>query len=111
MSKTFKYLDKSTLEKINHISETIYHYNRTLPQRVIDMLDPERFILISFNMLHEHIAGKIAEPHMRCVMYPAGQPALSPLILDMPLPLYDALPTHTVEEAEETTQATATSGV
>jgi hypothetical protein len=101
MSKTFKYLDKALLEKINHISETVFHYNRTIPQLVIDRLDPERFILVSFNMVHEHIAGKIAEPHMRCVMYPAGQQELSPLILDMNMALYDVLPTHTIEDEEK----------
>lgn len=97
MSKTFKYLNKELLDKINHISTTIYKYNRTIPQDVIDALDPEKFVIITFTMLHEHIAAKPADPHVRCMMQQeANQPY--PMILDVPMELYDALPSHTIEE-------------
>lgn len=97
---TVKYLNKELLEKINHISETIFKYNRTIPQSIIDKLDPELLIVVSFSMLHEHIAGKPADPHMRCVLY-AGPDAPNPLILDMEMGLYDMLPTYTAEEKPE----------
>ena len=100
MAHTFKYLNKDLLNKINHISTTIFKYNRTIPQSVIDALDPDNFIVVTFNMLHEHIAGKPADPHMRCILY-AGPDAPEPLILDMEMGLYDMLPTYTAEENKE----------
>lgn len=112
MPKTIKYLTKEILEKINHISTTIYKYNRTIPQHVIDALEPETLIAVTFEMIHEHIAGRPADPHMRCVMQPVGG-AHGMLILDMPMELYDVLPSHTVEDTpnEEHTAANVPQGV
>lgn len=107
MPQTFKYLNKDLLDKINHISETVYHYNRTLPQSAIDALDPEKIIVVTFNMIHEHIAGKPAEPHMRCIVQQETAQPFGPLILDMPMELYDALPSHTIEDNPEAEQTAA----
>jgi hypothetical protein len=113
MPRTFKYLNKELLDKINHTSQTIYHYNRTIPQRVIDALDPEKFVVVTFNMLHEHIAGKPADPHVRCIMQQSAQQPFEPMILDVPMDLYEALPTHTIEDkpTEEQPAAIVPQGV
>jgi hypothetical protein len=100
MSQSFKYLNKEMLDKINHISATIFKYNRTIPQSVIDALDPDNLIVVSFSMVHEHIAGKPVDPHMRCMLY-AGPDAPQPLIVDMEMGLYDLLPTYTPDSETE----------
>lgn len=112
MSKTFKYLTKDLLDKINHISTTIYKYNRTIPQEVIDSLDPEKFVIVTFTMLHEHIAGKPADPHVRCILQQEANP-ITPMILDVPMELYDVLPSHTIEDnpTEEQPAASVPQGV
>ena len=107
MPKKIKYLDKDLLNKINHISQTIYHYNRTIPQHVIDALDPEKFVVVTFNMLHEHIAGKPADPHVRCIMQQSAQQPSEPMILDIPMDLYEVLPTHTIEDKPTAEQTAA----
>lgn len=113
MAQTFKYLNKEILDKINHISTTVYHYNRTIPQDVIDALDPEKFVVVTFSMIHEHIAGKPAEPHMRCILQQAAAQPFGTMILDIPMELYDALPSHTIEktQTEEQTAADMPQGV
>ena len=56
-------------------------------------------------MMHEHINGKAVEPHMRCRIY-AGE--LHPwLILDMDMSVYDFVPEHTIEAAEENEELVA----
>lgn len=114
--KTFKYLDKEVLIKINDISERIYHFNRTIPQHVIDALPADKFFIVTFVMLHEHIAGKAVEPHVRCMIYTGPDSLHGRLILDMETALYDLLPERQLEEmivatdsaAKEKEPATAT---
>lgn len=96
MTQKIKYLDKDLLNKINHISTTIYKFNRTLPQDVVDELDPDALMPITFAMVHEHIAGKAADPHMRCVI--VANPAGRILLLDVAMELYDLLPEHEIDE-------------
>jgi hypothetical protein len=97
--KTFKYLDKELLVKINDISEKVFHFNRTIPARVIDALPADKFFIVTFVMLHEHIAGKAVDPHVRCVIYTGPDSPHGQLILDMETALYDMLPTF--EQADE----------
>jgi len=89
--KKYKYLDKEFLDRINYLSRDVMKYNRSLPQELIDRLPAERFYIITFSMLHEHIAGKPAEPHVRCLIY-GGSDVPNPMILDMEMGLYDMLP-------------------
>jgi hypothetical protein len=90
-TKKYKYLNKEFLNRINHISRDVMKYNRSLPQDLIDRLPEERFYIITFSMLHEHIAGKPADPHVRCLIY-GGPDVPNPMILDVEMGLYDTLP-------------------
>lgn len=89
--RKYKYLDKELLDKINFISRDVLHYNRSLPQSLVDKLPAERFYIITWAMVHEHIAGKPADPHMRCMIY-GGPDVQNPLILDMEMGMYELLP-------------------
>jgi len=93
MSTKYKYLDKHHLNQINHISENVLKYNRTIPQDVIDSLPDDRFFPITFTMLHEHRAGVACEPHVRCIIGARDkndEPVT--LILDIDSALFDVLP-------------------
>lgn len=99
MGNKYKYLDKEVLNNINHVSRDVIKYNRALPQNIIDALPDDKLFPINWCMLHEHIAGKAVEPHMRCMIL---VPILSSpdrnagryqtLILDMEMGLFDLLP-------------------
>jgi hypothetical protein len=92
-----KYLNKEMLQQINRVSERI-GYNRTIPETVIDSLSDDRFFVVMPLMVHEHIMGKPAEPHMRCRIYAgAEQPWL---ILDVNMAIYELIPEHEVEDNE-----------
>ena len=99
--RTVKYLDKELLVKINDISENIYHFNRTIPARVINALPADKFFIVTFVMLHEHIAGKAVDPHMRCMIYTGPDSPHGQLILDIEATLYDLLPTVEQPDAPE----------
>jgi hypothetical protein len=90
-----KYLDKKLLRQINGVSTRI-GYNRTLPESVIESLSDDLLFVVMPLMVHEHIMGKPAEPHMRCRIY-AG-PAHPWLILDVNMSVYEFIPEHDVEE-------------
>lgn len=98
MAKKFKYLDKKYLDIINHISRDVIKYNRALPQEVIDALPEDKFFPIIFTLLHEHIAGKPVEPHVRCMIAvptvdkSGNKTGTDRLLLDMEMGLYDLLP-------------------
>jgi hypothetical protein len=98
MGNKYKYLDKEVLNNINHISRDVIKYNRALPQNIIDALPDDKFFPISWCMLHEHIAGKAVEPHMRCMIVvpalsgPEGAAGRQTLILDIEMGLFDLLP-------------------
>ena len=99
---TYKYLDKNLLERINAVSRDVLKYNRALPQDYVDKLPSDRFYVITWSMIHEHIAGQPAEPHMRCLIY-GGPGVLNPMILDMHMSFYDLLPeTEDQKETEPT---------
>ncbi len=99
MTQKYKYLDKGFLNRINRMSRDVLQYNRSLPQSLVDALPEERFYVITWSMLHEHIAGKPADPHMRCLIY-GGPDVPNPLILDMEMGLYEILPEYEVREKE-----------
>ena len=95
MSETVKYVDKNLLDKINHISSKLMKYNRTIPQEVIDSLPSDKFFIVTPLLVHEHIAGKPADPHMRCRIYTG--PDLEAmrghmLLLDIEMSMYELIP-------------------
>lgn len=98
MATKYKYLDKKILDQINRISRDVINYNRSLPQNVVDALPDNTLFVVTFSMLHEHIAGEPAEPHMRCMLY-CG-PERERLVLDMEMGLYQKLPEYEVTEKE-----------
>jgi hypothetical protein len=102
VSEKIKYVDKNLLDKINHVSDKLMHYNRTIPQEIIDALPADKFFVVIPLLVHEHIAGKRADPHMRCRIYTGpdeeerrGQM----LLLDIEMGMYELIPTfhHTPE--------------
>ena len=99
MSQKYKYLDKGLLNRINRQSRDVLHYNRSLPQSLVDALPEDRFYIITWSMVHEHIAGEQADPHMRCMIY-GGPDVPNHLILDIEMGLYDILPEHEAQEKE-----------
>jgi hypothetical protein len=105
MGNKYKYLDKKYLRQINHISNDVLKYNRTLPDSVIDALPDDKFFPIVFTMLHEHKAGKPCDPHVRCIIAVPKNEALqmTQLILDMDAALFDVLPEVDLPDNEEQT--------
>jgi hypothetical protein len=89
-------VDKNLLDKINYISTRLMKYNRTIPQAVIDSLPSDKFFIVMPLLVHEHIAGKPAAPHMRCRISPG--PDLEELrghmlLLDIEMGMYELIPT------------------
>lgn len=112
MGNKYKYLDKEVLNNINHISRDVIKYNRALPQDIIDALPDDKLFPISWCMIHEHIAGRAVEPHMRCmIVVPAGMGSKShqgrqTLLLDMEMGLFDLLPEVELPDTPVETVAT-----
>jgi hypothetical protein len=87
-----KYLDKHYLQLINHLSQNVLKYNRTIREDVIDSLPSDKFFPITFTMMHEHRAGVACEPHVRCMIAIPYNGGVEQVILDMEAGLYDLLP-------------------
>jgi len=65
------------------------NYNRMLSEAFVRSLPSDLRFPVTFSMLHEHIAGKLADPHVRAIV------ALSPterVSLDVDLDLFNNLP-------------------
>jgi len=95
MSEQIKYVDRNLLEKINHISDKFMHYNRTIPQEIIDSLPSDKFFVVIPLLVHEHIAGKRADPHMRCRIYTGPEEEElrgQMLLLDIEMGMYELIP-------------------
>lgn len=103
MSKKYKYLDKHYLKLINHVSDKILKFNRTLPESVIDDLPDDKFFPITFTLLHEHRAGVPCEPHVRCMIAVPDKETgeMTQLLLDMDMSIYDVLPEVELPSKEE----------
>lgn len=103
-TRKVKYIDKDLLAKINHVSHTIYKYNRTIIPEAIDALPDDKLFPVVFTMLHEHKAGEPCEPHVR-VMFAVPTPGndtglMDRMLLDMDTAFFDMLPE--VEVPDET---------
>lgn len=96
-TQKIKYVNKELLRNINGVSERI-GFNRTIPENIIDALPDDKFYVVMPLMVHEHIMGKAAEPHMRCRIY-AG-PENPWLILDVDMTMYEFIPEHEIESKE-----------
>lgn len=94
MGRKYKYLDKHYLKIINHVSDKILKFNRTLPESVIDELPDDKFFPITFTLPHEHRAGVPCEPHIRCMIAVPDKLTgdMTQLLLDMDLSIFDTLP-------------------
>jgi hypothetical protein len=118
MAQKYKYLDKDILNKINYTSRDIMKFNRALPQEVIDALPADKFFPIIWSMIHEHIAGRAVEPHMRCmIVVPSetgseGQTGRERLLLDMEMGMYDLLPEVELPDSvsDSSKESTTTAG-
>ena len=83
-----KYADKKLLQLINKIS-TGLGYNRLLDSEFLDNLDSDTIYYVTYSFIHEHIAGKPSEPHIRCVFVDGSRGSY---ILDMPNYCFELLP-------------------
>lgn len=94
MSKKYKYFDKEILELVNRISQKVHKFNRTLPARLIDALPNDKIFPIVFTMLHEHKAGVICKPHVRCMFVVPNESNdnVTQLLLDVDMTSFDSLP-------------------
>lgn len=102
MAKKYKYIDKDLLLKINHISDKVLKYNRTLPETVIDALPDDKLFPIVFTLLHEHKAGKPCDPHVRCIIA-VPENVGRQLILDVEMGMFELLPEVEIPDNEENT--------
>lgn len=115
MGKKYKYADKHTLNMANHLARDVLKYNRCVRQECIDALPDDKFFPIVFAMVHEHKAGKLTEPHMRCMFATPLNMGLSTvhgretLLIDVEMGLYDLLPEIELPEeaVEPETETTA----
>ncbi len=93
MARKYKYIDKENLKRINYLSLHVLKYNRAIREDVIDALPDDKLFPITFSMIHEHKAGKICEPHIRCIIaVPGEESPYKQLILDMESGLFNLLP-------------------
>jgi hypothetical protein len=64
-------------------------FNRQLNPDGVAKLDADQKYPVTFSMLHEHIAGELAEPHVRAVV--AVDPTHT-VTLDVEMSLFNSLP-------------------
>lgn len=69
-------------------------YNRTLNRDALESLDPDGTHVVKQLMLHEHKAGVLVEPHVRCDVWMKFLNVDEPLsaIIDIPMDVYLELP-------------------
>lgn len=94
MAEKYKYLDKHYLNMINHVSDKILKFNRTIPQEIIDALPDDKFFPVVFTMIHEHRAGVACEPHVRCIIAvpKISNSEIDRLLLDIDMSIFEILP-------------------
>ncbi len=85
------------------------NYNRQVTDEFINKIVPEADpdqdfnYPIMFSMQHEHIQGKLADPHMRCEILgpwgPENEPIAS-VLLDVDMDLFHKLPDTSIYDEE-----------
>ena len=106
-NKNVRCITKPGLMRVNDHSTRV-GYNRTLDPNKVATLPEDTIYIVTPIMVHEHIGGKLADPHMRCSIY-AG-PEHTWMMLDMSFEYFNKLPRVTelaaladqVPEDEET---------
>lgn len=88
-SKNVRCITKPGLMRVNDSSIGV-GYNRTLDPVAVATLPEDTIYVVTPMMVHEHIAGKIAEPHMRCSIYAGLEHPW--MMLDMSFEYFNQLP-------------------
>lgn len=74
-------------------------FNRQLDdKKLLKVLNPGYVYPVSLTLLHEHIAGKPVEPHIRAMI--VVNPDGDRVMLDISMDMFDALPEFDSDEAE-----------
>ncbi len=87
--KNVRCITKPGLTRVNAHSIRV-GYNRTLDPKAVATLPEDTIYIVTPIMVHEHIGGKLADPHMRCSIY-AG-PEHSWMMIDMSFKYFNTLP-------------------
>lgn len=87
--KNVRCITKPGLTRVNEHSIHV-GYNRTLDPVAVATLPEDTIYIVTPMMVHEHIGGKLADPHMRCSIY-AG-PEHSWMMIDMSFEYFNTLP-------------------
>lgn len=83
-----KYFTKPLLLKAVKLGNK-RNYNRQLNAGAIAKLGDSTLFPVVFSMLHEHIAGKLADPHIRAMVMVSE---VERVMLDVDLNLFNSLP-------------------
>ena len=92
--RTIEYFTKALLLRASREAQEI-GYNRQLNEDALAELEENTCYPVTFSMLHEHIAGKLVEPHVRCLVRVSNE--REPLQIDMSMAFFENLPRKTVE--------------
>lgn len=90
-----RFADKELLRKLNQAAEA-NNYNRQLMPEGIDSLPEDAILAIAPILIHEHAQGVAVTPHLRCsvrMVHPETT-AWGGLMLDVPMDLFELLPTR-----------------
>lgn len=106
-NKNVRCITKPGLMRVNDHSTRV-GYNRTLDPNKVATLPEDTIYIVTPIMVHEHIGGKLADPHMRCSIYAGSEHSW--MMLDMSFEYFNKLPRVTelaaladqVPEDEET---------
>jgi|688.fasta_scaffold1169585_1 hypothetical protein len=79
---------KGVLKSVNTMAH-VQGYNRIVDEKFLDRLPDEKFYVPNFVLLHEHKAGKLCDPHVRCVFDHEGDY----FIIDVEMGCWEKLPT------------------
>ena len=89
--KRVEYFTKALLLQASKEAKEV-GYNRQVSEVTIHLLEDINYP-VTLSMIHEHIAGKSVDPHVRClVRVPYGT-----LQVDVSMEFFENLPTKTVE--------------
>jgi hypothetical protein len=97
-----KYCNKEMLDKINKRA-IVKNYNRAVRQDFIDALPDDVNFPITLCLPHEHAAGQLVEPHMRCRIM-TGQSLFGPcndVFVDVEMGMFELLPEAEVSAKAE----------
>ena len=78
---------KDILKSVNTMAR-VQGYNRVTDDKFLDRL-PDAFYIPNIVLLHEHKAGKLCEPHVRCVFVHEGDY----FFIDVEMGCWNMLPT------------------